>query len=77
MPDVPVFAGGAARAIELTGSVDGGEAITLETAGRGAGDAARLQAMFTAARLKHCAAGEGYAELVFAELHGTDEEAAP
>ncbi|MET9675164.1 Chromate resistance protein ChrB [Streptomyces sp. NPDC006482] len=50
VPDVPVFADGVARAVALTGGVPGGEAITLEAAGRGEGDAARFQAMFTAAR---------------------------
>ncbi|MDV5149179.1 Chromate resistance protein ChrB [Streptomyces sp. SBC-4] len=45
-----IVADGVARAVELTGGVDGGEAITLEAAGRSGGDAARYQAMFTAAR---------------------------
>lgn len=50
VPDVPVFTDGVARAVELTGGVVGGEAITLEAAGRSGADAARFQAMFTAAR---------------------------
>ncbi|MFF7265084.1 Chromate resistance protein ChrB [Streptomyces sp. NPDC008159] len=49
VPDVPVFAGGIARAIELT-ERSGGEAMSLLAAGRSAADAARLQAQFTAAR---------------------------
>ncbi|MFF8836941.1 Chromate resistance protein ChrB [Streptomyces sp. NPDC015130] len=144
VPDVPAFADGVARAVELAGAVDGGEAVTLEAGGRSEADAARLQAMFTAARsadwaefladcgkfeeeiakeiriakftlaeleeeeqslerlrrwhrdltardvfgapeaagaaerLKRCAAAcEGYAELVFAALHGVDEEVTP
>ncbi|WP_405858960.1 chromate resistance protein ChrB [Streptomyces sp. NBC_00090] len=50
VPDVPVFAEGVARAVELARGASGGEAITLEAAGRSAGDASRFQAMFTAAR---------------------------
>ncbi|CAM5319172.1 Chromate resistance protein ChrB [Streptomyces narbonensis] len=50
VPDVPAFADGVARAVELTGAVEGGEAVTLEAAGRSGDDAARLRAMFTAAR---------------------------
>ncbi len=48
-PDVPVFAAGVARALELTESA-GGEAISLHASGVSAGDAARFEAMFTAAR---------------------------
>ncbi|MFI7131611.1 Chromate resistance protein ChrB [Nonomuraea sp. NPDC050153] len=49
VPDVPVFARGVARAVELTEGA-GGEAINLQTAGRDTADAARLQTLFTAAR---------------------------
>lgn len=49
VPDVPVFTAGTARAIELT-EQSGGHAVTLNASGRGPEDAARLQAMFTAAR---------------------------
>jgi len=49
VPDVPIFANGVRRALELTERAQG-EAMALEAAGREADDAARLQAMFTAAR---------------------------
>ncbi|MGW2072814.1 Chromate resistance protein ChrB [Streptomyces sp. NPDC001953] len=49
VPDVPVFADGIARAIALTGQAEG-QALTLSASGRGPEDAARFQAMFTAAR---------------------------
>ncbi|MGP3912647.1 Chromate resistance protein ChrB [Nonomuraea sp. 10N515B] len=49
VPDVPVFADGLARAVELAGTA-GGEAVVLEAAGRTPADSERLQAMFTAAR---------------------------
>jgi hypothetical protein len=49
VPDVPVFADGVARALELTDK-SGGLALTLNASGRGPEDAARFQAMFTAAR---------------------------
>ncbi|MEV8204259.1 Chromate resistance protein ChrB [Streptomyces sp. NPDC079189] len=49
VPDVPVFADGVRRAIELTERAQG-EAVALEAVGRGPGDAARFEAMFTAAR---------------------------
>jgi hypothetical protein len=49
MPDVPAFAAGLSRAVGLAERADG-EAVLLEAAGRGAADAERLQAMFTAAR---------------------------
>ncbi|WP_399494295.1 Chromate resistance protein ChrB [Streptomyces sp. P9(2023)] len=50
VPDVPAFADGVARATELTRRVADGEAITLEAVGKGAEDADRFQALFTAAR---------------------------
>lgn len=49
MPDVPVFAPGLARAVELA-EQSGGEATVLEASGRSAADGARLRAMFDAAR---------------------------
>ncbi|WBO62450.1 Chromate resistance protein ChrB [Streptomyces camelliae] len=49
VPDVPVFADGVARALALTERA-GGQTVTLNAAGRGAEDAARLRALFTAAR---------------------------
>ncbi|MBC9727509.1 chromate resistance protein ChrB [Streptomyces sp. TRM68367] len=49
MPDVPVFAAGLSRAMELAERADG-EAVVLEAAGRDEADAERLKAMFTAAR---------------------------
>ncbi|EGX58554.1 hypothetical protein SZN_16992 [Streptomyces zinciresistens K42] len=49
VPDVPVFADGIVRTLELTERA-GGEAVSLAAAGRGAQDAARLRALFTAAR---------------------------
>ncbi|MEC4019845.1 Chromate resistance protein ChrB [Streptomyces sp. H27-D2] len=49
VPDVPVFADGVRRAIELTERAQG-EAVALEAAGREPADAARFAAMFTAAR---------------------------
>ncbi|MFD4511368.1 Chromate resistance protein ChrB [Streptomyces sp. NPDC058457] len=49
VPDVPVFAAGIARALELT-EQSGGQAVTLNASGRGPEDAARFQALFTAAR---------------------------
>ncbi|WP_089100217.1 Chromate resistance protein ChrB [Streptomyces hyaluromycini] len=49
VPDVPVFAGGVSRAIVLTEQA-GGQAVALTASGRGPEDAARFQAMFTAAR---------------------------
>ncbi|MEU9155783.1 Chromate resistance protein ChrB [Streptomyces sp. NPDC048417] len=49
VPDVPVFGAGIARAVELT-ERSGGQAVTLNASGRGPEDAARFQAMFTAAR---------------------------
>ncbi|MDJ0396561.1 chromate resistance protein ChrB [Rhodococcus sp. G-MC3] len=48
-PDVPVFSGGIARAVKLTEGA-GGESILLHASGVGAGDAARFEAIFTAAR---------------------------
>ncbi|MET7519320.1 Chromate resistance protein ChrB [Streptomyces sp. NPDC005480] len=49
VPEVPVFAAGVQRALELAERADG-EAIVLRASGREAGDAARFQALFTAAR---------------------------
>ena len=49
VPDVPVFAAGIARVIELA-ERGGGEVVVLDAAGRGETDAARLAAMFTAER---------------------------
>lgn len=49
VPDVPVFADGVARALALTEQADG-QAMTLNASGRSAEDAARFQALFTAAR---------------------------
>lgn len=48
-PDVPVFAAGIARALELTEGA-GGDAISLHASGVSASDAARFEAMFTTAR---------------------------
>ncbi len=48
-PDVPVFAAGIARALELTDKA-GGEVISLQASGARADDGARFAAMFTAAR---------------------------
>ncbi|MFE7975833.1 Chromate resistance protein ChrB [Streptomyces shenzhenensis] len=49
VPDVPVFADGIARAVDLTEQADG-QALALTAAGRSPEDAARFQALFTAAR---------------------------
>ena len=49
VPDVPVFAGGVGRAVEMAEAA-GGQAVTLNAAGRSAEDAARFRGMFTAAR---------------------------
>ncbi|MFI2204212.1 Chromate resistance protein ChrB [Streptomyces sp. NPDC020192] len=49
VPDVPVFADGVARALALTEQA-GGQTVTLNATGRGSEDAARFQALFTAAR---------------------------
>jgi hypothetical protein len=49
VPDVPVFADGTARAITMTEQA-GGQATALQAVGRGPADAARFEAMFTAAR---------------------------
>ncbi len=49
VPDVPVFADGIASAIALTRQA-GGQAVTLNATGRGPEDAARFEALFTAAR---------------------------
>ncbi|MFG1666310.1 Chromate resistance protein ChrB [Streptomyces sp. Y7] len=49
VPDVPLFADGILRVLELTERADG-EAVSLAATGRGAQDGLRLRAMFTAAR---------------------------
>ncbi|MFB6957448.1 Chromate resistance protein ChrB [Streptomyces sp. NPDC056309] len=49
VPDVPVFADGVRRALELAERA-GGESVVLSAAGREPRDAARFEAMFTAAR---------------------------
>ncbi|MGY3206208.1 Chromate resistance protein ChrB [Streptomyces sp. TE5632] len=49
VPDVPVFADGVARALTLAENA-GGQAVTLSAYGRAPEDAARFQALFTAAR---------------------------
>ncbi|GAA2436749.1 hypothetical protein GCM10010191_59450 [Actinomadura vinacea] len=49
VPDVPVFADGVRRAVELTERAEG-QAVALHASGRSAEDAARFEAMFTAAR---------------------------
>jgi hypothetical protein len=49
VPEVPVFADGIQRAIELAERAQG-DAVVLRAAGRSPQDAARFQAMFTAAR---------------------------
>lgn len=49
VPEVPVFADGVRRALELTDSA-GGQGVTLQASGRSDRDAAQFRAMFTAAR---------------------------
>ncbi len=49
VPDLPAFAAGVERAVELAGRADG-EATVLEAAGRSAADAARFESLFNAAR---------------------------
>ena len=49
VPEVPAFADGITRAVELAGR-GAGEVIVLRAAGRGAADAARLTALFAQAR---------------------------
>ncbi|MFE5816243.1 Chromate resistance protein ChrB [Streptomyces sp. NPDC056479] len=49
VPDVPLFADGIGRVLELTERA-GGEAVSLAATGRGSQDGQRLRAMFTAAR---------------------------
>jgi hypothetical protein len=49
MPDVPVFADGVARVVQLAHR-GGGEVLTLSAAGRDRSESARLQDMFTAER---------------------------
>ncbi|MEV4146036.1 Chromate resistance protein ChrB [Amycolatopsis sp. NPDC049691] len=54
VPDVPVFADGVARVIELAGRGDG-EVLVLDAAGRSEPDGARLEALFTAERAEEWA----------------------
>ena len=49
IPEVPVFADGIARTVELA-ERGGGEVVVLNAAGRDESDAARLEALFTAER---------------------------
>ncbi|WP_351228665.1 Chromate resistance protein ChrB [Streptomyces sp. NPDC002133] len=49
VPDVPVFADGVRRAVELTERAEG-QTVALNASGRSAEDEARFEAMFTAAR---------------------------
>ncbi|MEV6956054.1 Chromate resistance protein ChrB [Streptomyces sp. NPDC048331] len=49
VPDVPVFADGTRRAVELAERAQG-QTVTLQASGRSPEDAARFEAMFTAAR---------------------------
>jgi flagellar biosynthesis regulator FlaF len=49
VPDVPIFADGVARVIELAGRGEG-EVVVLHATGRGEQDGARLEALFTADR---------------------------
>ncbi|MDQ8703863.1 chromate resistance protein ChrB [Streptomyces sp. LHD-70] len=49
VPDVPAFADGVRRAVELTERAEG-QAVTLQAAGRSVEDADRLKSLFTAAR---------------------------
>ncbi|MFD3656482.1 Chromate resistance protein ChrB [Streptomyces sp. NPDC058620] len=49
VPDVQVFADGVRRAVRLTERAEG-QVVTLQASGRGPEDAARFEALFTAAR---------------------------
>ncbi|MFD1939658.1 MULTISPECIES: Chromate resistance protein ChrB [Nonomuraea] len=49
VPDVPVFADGVRRAVELTERAEG-QSVALHAFGRSAEDEARFEALFTAAR---------------------------
>ncbi|MFB7369877.1 Chromate resistance protein ChrB [Streptomyces sp. NPDC056222] len=49
VPDVPAFADGVRRAVDLTNTA-GGRAVTLRAAGRSDEDSSGFEAMFTAAR---------------------------
>jgi hypothetical protein len=49
VPDLPAFAAGVERAVELAERADG-EATVLEAAGRSPADAARFESLFNAAR---------------------------
>lgn len=54
VPDAPVFADGIIRTIELAQRGDG-EVLVLSATGRDEGDAARLEALFTAERAEEWA----------------------
>ncbi|WSF20511.1 chromate resistance protein ChrB [Streptomyces sp. NBC_01353] len=49
VPDVPAFADGVRRAVDLTNTA-GGQAVTLQASGRSHEDSSGFEAMFTAAR---------------------------
>lgn len=49
VPDMPIFADGFARAVELTDKA-GGQALTLNASGRSPADAVRFRELFDAAR---------------------------
>lgn len=49
VPEVPVFADGVQRALDLA-EASGGQGVTLQAAGRSERDAARFRELFTAAR---------------------------
>lgn len=49
VPDLPAFAAGVKRAVELVGRADG-DATVLEAAGRSPADAARFESLFNAGR---------------------------
>jgi hypothetical protein len=54
VPDVPVFADGVARVVELARRGDG-EVLVLDAAGRGERDVARLEELFTGERAEEWA----------------------
>jgi hypothetical protein len=54
VPDVPVFAGGVARVLEIAARGEG-EVLVLDATGRGDHDTARLEALFTAERAEEWA----------------------
>ena len=53
-PDVPAFADGVARVVELA-ERGAGEVVVMDAVGRGAADGARLEALFTEARAEEWA----------------------